>query len=156
MKKKIVIIGIFFIIIDQLIKQFLVVNNIIYNQVISVIPDFFYLTYVKNTGGAFSILSNNTIFLVLIGFMCIVVFFHYIKNKQTFNNLEIAYLSMILGGIIGNLIDRVFFNGVVDYLGFIFGNYYFPIFNFADILIVIGVGLFILNELKGDTNVKYR
>ena len=57
-----------------------------------------------------------------------------------------------MGGILGNFIDRVVRDGVVDYIGFQFGNYSFPIFNIADMAIVIGVGLALLEMIKGDNH----
>ena len=61
----------------------------------------------------------------------------------------IAY-SILIGGIIGNFIDRIVFSGVYDYIGLIFGNYYYPVFNLADIGIVIGIIMLIIIEIRGD------
>ena len=66
--------------------------------------------------------------------------------------MELIAYSLLIGGIIGNFIDRIVFNGVYDYLGFIFGSYYFPVFNLADIGIVISVLILIVLEIKGDIN----
>lgn len=151
MKKKILILGILFLIIDQLLKQF-ILTNIPYQKVISVIPNFFYLTYVKNTGGAWSILTGNIILLLIIGFLSFIGLLYYLYKKESFSHLEVLYFSFLIGGILGNIIDRLWYQAVIDYLGFIFGKYYFPIFNLADMLIVCGVILFILKELRGDQN----
>ena len=61
----------------------------------------------------------------------------------------IAY-SILIGGIIGNFIDRIVFSGVYDYIGLIFGSYYYPVFNLADIGIVIGIIMLIIVEIRGD------
>ena len=150
MKKKIIIISSIFIIIDQLIK--LLVRNTLMDIEKVIIPNFFYLTGVKNTGGAFSILSNNTILLAIIGIIVVGVLVYYLSKKKSINNIEVVAYSILIGGVIGNFIDRIVFNGVYDYIGLIFGSYYYPIFNLADIGIVIGIILLILLEFKGDKN----
>lgn len=150
MKKRIIIIGSVFILIDQLIK--LLVRNTIMGVEKVIIPNFFYLSGVKNTGGAFSILSDNSIFLAFFSIIVIVLLGMYIYKKKITSNIEMISYSILIGGIIGNLIDRIIFGGVYDYLGFIFGSYYYPIFNLADMGIVIGIILFIILEVKGDKN----
>ena len=149
MKKRFIIISIITVILDQLIK-FIVKTNI--HDEIVVIPKFFYLTCVKNTGGAFSILSNNPYLLAVIGIIVIAGIVTYLIKKKINNNLELIAFSMLTGGIIGNLIDRIVFGGVYDYIGLIFGSYYYPIFNLADSLIVISIGILLIREIKGDKN----
>ena len=137
MKKKIFIFSLIIIIIDFIIKLF-ALNNI---TNICVIPNFFYLTLAKNTGAAFSLLENQTIFFILIGVLVIFYIFNYlIKDKMSY--------IFLTGGIIGNLIDRIIYGYVVDYLRFIIFGYNFPIFNLADICITIGVILLIINMLR--------
>ena len=63
---------------------------------------------------------------------------------------------MIIGGIIGNLLDRIMYHGVIDYLSFQFGSYYFPIFNFADIGITLGVLLLIINTYLMGSDKKWK
>lgn len=121
-----------------------------YQQTFYLIPKFLYFTYVKNTGGAWSIFSNSTWFLLVIGFICIMALSYYIYRKEDFNYLEVIYFGLIIGGILGNFIDRIFHSGVIDYIGFIFGNYYFPIFNIADICIVCGGILLMIDSLRSD------
>ena len=58
--------------------------------------------------------------------------------------------GLVIGGILGNFIDRLIYKGVIDYLGFIFGSYYFPIFNLADICIVIGTFILIIDTVRSD------
>ena len=138
--KKNIILTLIIIFIDQIIKFF--VEK--YLDVITIIPNFFKLTYVKNTGAAFSILNNNTLLIIVITIIVMYILYKYIlKEYET-----ISYLLM--GGIIGNFIDRVFRGYVVDYLDFKILGYNFPIFNFADICIVIGSILLIIIILKED------
>ena len=134
---------------DQLLK-YIVISSISYEEVIRLIPNFLYLTYVKNTGGAFSIFSNNSYLLILIGIICIFGLGYYIYKKKCFNKLEILYFGLIISGILGNFVDRIIRNGVVDYIGIILGNYYFPVFNLADIFIVCGAGLLIIDSFRSD------
>lgn len=151
MKKKIYTLVLLVIIVDQFIKN-IVLTNINLNEIISIIPDFFFFTYVKNTGGAWSIFSNYPFLLTIIGFICIMGLNYYLSKKDKFNKLEIIYYGLILGGMIGNFIDRVIYDGVIDYIGFKFGSYQFPIFNIADITIVIGVLLVLFEIIRSDNN----
>lgn len=150
MEKKLLIVSSVFILLDQLIK-IIVRNSIIVGKEIFIIPKFFYLTNVNNTGGAFSILSNNTYFLVLIGIIATGFIIYFLRNKKLALIEEIAY-GVLVGGIIGNLIDRIIFNSVTDYIGLVFGSYYYPIFNLADIGIVVSIIILIILEFRGEKN----
>lgn len=151
MKKKILIFSTIVVIIDQLIKN-IIISNFKYQDLQYIIPNFFYITKVKNTGGAWSILSNNTNLLLIISIICTLGIIYYLYKKHNLSKLECLYFSLLVGGIIGNLVDRLFYKGVIDYIGLIFGNYYFPIFNFADICIVCGIGLLLIDGWIGEKN----
>ena len=129
------------LILDQMIKLW-IQKSLHLNQQIIIIPHFFALDFVKNTGAAFSILENNTILISIMSVIFILLLNHYIKKEESFTKLSIVSLGLILGGIFGNLIDRVIHHGVIDYLSFTIIQYNFPIFNLADAAIVIGVLLF--------------
>lgn len=150
-KKWILIISSIILVLDQIIKS-VIISFITYQETIHLIPKFLYLTYVKNTGGAWSIFDSNPVFLIIIGLICICCLGFYIYKKNTFNKMEVAYYSLIAGGILGNFVDRIFSSGVIDYIGTIFGSYYFPIFNLADICIVCGAVLLLINSFRGDIN----
>jgi len=150
MKKKIIVFSSILILIDQLIK-FIVKSNISLNTENYLIPKFLYFTNVKNTGGAFSILNNNPILLGVIGICVLILIYYYLKDKKiTF--LETIVYSLLIGGIIGNIIDRIILNYVVDYIGVMIFSYSFPVFNFADICIVISIFILIILEFRGDNN----
>ena len=121
---------------------------------IVIIKNFFNLTYVENTGAAFSILENNTIFLILITFVTLFLIYKFLLKNKEFNKLEIITYSLLIGGIIGNLIDRIVYGYVIDYLEFIILNRHMPIFNFADICIVIGTILFLILTIKEEQNAR--
>ena len=132
------------LIIDQIIKL-LINNNMTLYQQIKIIPKFFTIYYVKNTGAAFSILEDSTILLTIISVIFIVILDRMIKKEKTFTKLSAISLGMIMGGIFGNLIDRIIHHAVIDYLSFQIFKYEFPVFNIADIGITVGVGLLILS-----------
>ena len=138
----IVIIG---FILDRLTKA-IVVNNLslyVYKQV-EVIPNFLYFTYVKNTGGAWSILSNATWLLAIISVLAVVGISYYLFTKKPNMHYFVA-MSLIVSGGAGNLFDRIFYGAVVDFIETYPFGYSFPIFNIADIAIVVGVGFLLLD-----------
>ena len=142
-KIKIVISSIFLIIIDIIIKL-IVSNKLIFNQSIKVINNFFYITYVKNTGVAWSMLSGKINLIVVLTLIIILLLIVYLFKKENYNKYEIIGYSLLLSGAIGNLIDRIIYGYVIDYLDFrILGSNY-PIFNMADMCIVIGLVLIII------------
>lgn len=147
--KKIIRNVVILVLIDLVIKL-LVMNNI-YDSV-NIINNFFSLTYVKNTGAAFSILEGNKIIFIVSALISLFLIYKFLIKGSKINKLnEISY-SLLIGGIIGNMIDRIIYGYVIDYLEFEIFNNYMPIFNFADICIVIGAFLFILETLVGDKN----
>ena len=124
------------IIIDQ-ISKFLIRNNIDLNSSISIINNVFHLTYISNTGSVFGLLKNVAfinIILIVVSFIVIGVLTYYILKLKDEKSLPIA-LGLILGGTIGNLIDRIFFGHVIDFLDFRI----WPIFNVADSAITISI-----------------
>ena len=149
MKKKLCIFSLLFIFVDQLIK-ILISNNIALGKENYIINKLLYITHVHNDGAAFSMFSGNLIFLIIITIISLVaVYFFFIKDK-VLNKLELVLTSMLIGGIIGNFIDRIIYNYVIDYIGVIIFKYYFPIFNFADICIVLSIIGLILLGFKED------
>lgn len=141
--------------IDQ-ISKLLVVNLLTKTDSITIIKNFFYLTYINNDGAAFSILVGKRIFLILIAVLVIVMLIRYIKKNNIQNKLELVSISLIIGGSLGNLMDRVIRGYVIDFLDFKIFNYNFPIFNLADTFIVIGVFLLLLKEIRKENNLDSR
>lgn len=136
----IIIIG---FVLDRLSKQW-ILDSIVGNP-ITVINNFFYIRHLENKGAAFSILQGKAgILAIMTSIVSLVLVYVMIKNKNKFLRLT---LSLILGGALGNLYDRVFRGSVVDFLEFHFGSYVFPSFNVADSLVVVGtilLGIYIL------------
>lgn len=139
------------VLLDQLIKNgLLFFMN--YGQSITIIKNFFNITLIGNTGAAFSILSSNTILLIIISVVVLnVLYFFFIKGKTLTDFEQVSY-GLLIGGILGNLIDRILRMQVVDYLDFNFFGYNFPVFNLADIVIVISMILIVIQIIKGDKN----
>ena len=139
------------VLLDQLIKNgLLFFMN--YGQSITIIKNFFNITLIGNTGAAFSILSSNTILLIIISVVVLnVLYFFFIKGKTLTDFEQVSY-GLLIGGILGNLIDRVLRMQVVDYLDFNIFGYNFPVFNLADIVIVISMVLIVIQIIKGDKN----
>ena len=147
--KKIFVYGLLWLFLDQITK-FLVTSFINLGESIKIISGFFNITYVRNTGAAWSILEGSRSFLILAAFLAIaLVYFFMLKDKRIEKIEEIGY-GLLLGGILGNLLDRVIFGYVIDFFHFTFGNYTFPIFNIADIGIVIGTFIVIFIMIKED------
>ena len=133
-------------VLDQLIKYY-IHKFMELNTSIKVIPNFFTILYVQNKGAAFSILENYGFLIIIISVVFLIILDYFIKKEKSFTKLSIIALGMIMGGIFGNLMDRIIYHSVIDYLSFTIFNYNFPIFNLADIGITVGVSLLIINEL---------
>lgn len=145
--KKLCAFTLIFIICDQLIK-ILITNTLVEYQYIDVIKNIFTITHVHNTGAAFSILSNNVPLLIGISLIALVLIYYYILRNIKYTKLDITIYSLLIGGIIGNLVDRVIHGYVIDYLSIKIFNYNFPVFNLADIGIVISVFLLFIKTFK--------
>lgn len=146
-EKIIYLLTLFFCSIDLISKAIILkTGNILLNKV--VIKDFFTIVLTKNTGAAFSFLTGYNWLFIVIGILVLVIFIKYYIYKKEHNNLEIISYSLLLGGILGNLIDRIINSYVVDFLSFKIFGYNFPVFNFADTFIVVGVILMIINEIR--------
>jgi signal peptidase II len=146
--KKIIIISIIILIIDQ-ISKIIISTFIPLNNSLNVIKNFFKLTYVNNEGAAFSILTNQRILLIMISFLALAFIIKNLKEFKVNPRNNIAF-GLLIGGICGNLIDRLFLGYVRDFLDFKIFNYNFPVFNISDSAIFIGVVLIIIAIIKGE------
>lgn len=148
MSKKIYITAIIIFIIDQ-ISKVVISTYLSLNETIRVIKNFFYITYINNTGASFGILKNSKVLLILLSIIALIILVRYTNSfKNTKNN--ILGLGFLMGGIIGNLADRLLFGYVRDFLNFYIIGYDFPIFNIADIFIVLGVFILIISIIRGE------
>lgn len=126
---------------DQLTKH-LISSSMRINESTQVIKDFFYITYVENTGAAWSMFQGGRWFFVAVtSVMIVVLAILLIKNS---NMLFRISASMIIGGGLGNLVDRIKTGSVVDFIDLYFGSYSFPVFNISDSFVSIGTVLLCL------------
>lgn len=127
------------VLIDQAIKYF-VMSNVDLNETFYTLNinghDLFSITHVRNEGAAWSILEGKTVLLVTIAAIAIFIVLFLIASGKFKLKFEVIMLSLIMAGGIGNLIDRIKYREVIDYIRTDFID--FPIFNFADICVVVG------------------
>ena len=145
MKKISVIILVSSLFLLDILIKFLVSN---YLTSVTVIDNFFSLTYVLNNGAAFSIMASQTFLIILITLLCLAFVVYELKKNLNDRVQSIAY-SLILSGLLGNFVDRLIDGYVIDYLSFKIFNYNYPVFNLADILIVVGVFIILIKEIGG-------
>ena len=119
---------------DQLFKN-LIIEKVMFKTNIEVIKNFFYITYVENYGIAFGLFKNKNLFFLITNSIIILALFYIIYRYNNRNIFFTVCLALIAGGAIGNLIDRLKYGYVVDYLQFTF---FPPVFNLADAAIVCG------------------
>lgn len=139
------------VLIDQLSKA-IILKRLPLHDSISVIPGFFNLTFIFNPGGAFGFLANqhsslrHVFFLGVTSMAICFIFFLYRKIHRSHVLLSTA-LALIIGGAVGNLIDRLRFEKVIDFLDFYLGRYHWPAFNVADSAISVGMVIFVYHLL---------
>ena len=141
------------VLLDRWTKHIVAQRNALYAH-IQVIPGFFRLTHTENTGAAFSLFADSTapwktgLLIAFSGIALVVVSVLLWKNHHTHVATGIG-LSLIMGGALGNLWDRLARGRVVDFLLFYVKRYQWPVFNLADSAIVVGAGLLVLEILFG-------
>ncbi|WP_066365146.1 signal peptidase II [Neobacillus fumarioli] len=147
------LIALFVILLDQLTK-WLIVKNMFYGESIPVIDHVLYITSHRNRGAAWGILQGQMWLFYVITIIVIVAITYYLRKAAKGKPLFGMSLALMLGGAIGNFIDRVFRKEVVDFIHtYIFG-YNFPVFNIADSALVIGVALLIIQMLLDERGTK--
>lgn len=152
MRVIIFIASILLVLIDQLFK-YLVSSSMTLYESVKVIPNFLSITYVENDGGAFSILPGGRWFFILIGIIVLYFIIRFIMLDSRVTKFDKISYTLVLSGIIGNLFDRIFYGKVIDYIDFNLFGYDAPIFNFADICIVVGAFMIVIILLvRGDSD----
>src|SRR5574344_762059 len=143
----ILIVSIIVILLDQGIK--IAITNIGLNNSIVIIKKIFSFTYVNNYGAARSILEGSRLLLIILAIaILLVIYIGFIKDKKLTKIKNISY-GLLIGGIVGNLLDRIIHGYVIDYLDFNILGYNYPIFNLADSCIVISIFILICLNFKG-------
>lgn len=141
------------IIVDQLTK-YAVANYMEIGDRLTVIPNFFTLTSHRNTGAAFSILEGKLDFLLIVTIFALGFFVYLIEQYRKTDKWLVISLAFMLGGAIGNFIDRLVSGEVVDFFAFQFGSYHFAIFNIADIALSLGMVAFAICLIFADRQEK--
>jgi signal peptidase II len=142
------------LVLDQVTKQW-VVNTFYLYESVNVLP-FFNITYVQNLGAAFSFLADQggwqRWFFTAIAAIASIVFFVWMMNTPKQNKVLGAAFALMLSGALGNLIDRVLYGYVIDFLDFYVNTNHWPAFNVADSAIFIGAALMIIDSFKKEKN----
>lgn len=157
MKKIKYVIMIFLVFSIDQISKLIISNSINLNGSVEVIKNFFSLTYVKNKGAAFGMFSSYTIIISLISVLILIYLLFELFRSKSEEKLTNYSLSLIIGGLIGNLYDRVFLGCVRDFFDFTLFSKGFAIFNVGDAFIVIGCFMFIISvflEVKNENSSK--
>jgi signal peptidase II len=141
------------VIADQVTKH-IILREVGLHATIPVIPGFFHITHVQNPGGAFGFLANQgplvrgVLFLAVSTLAVGLVLWFYHRTPPTHRWLASGF-ALIIGGAVGNLIDRVRFGKVIDFLDFFIRDWHWPAFNVADSAITVGITIFIIHVIWG-------
>jgi len=156
-KTKLVLVWLAIILISDQLTKFIVDQSMPLHHSIPVIDNFFNLTYIRNTGAAFGFLAGSAAafrlpFLIVFSLVAIGFVVAMLRRLPERETGLITALVFILGGAIGNLIDRLAYGEVIDFLDFYWGRYHWPAFNVADSFISVGVCItvFYLVKAKGE------
>lgn len=150
-KEKIYSIGCILLMVDQLLKL-LVRSKVPLLDEITVIPNFFSIYHIENKGAAFSLFGGATIVLIVISILVLLFLDRYVLIEKKMTKWRIFSLGIIVGGVVGNLIDRILYGAVVDFLAIDIFGYGFPVFNIADIGITIGFLTLAVGIIRRDSN----
>ncbi len=148
MNKKILIIATIILALDQ-ISKIIASIYLKLNTSLKVIPHFFYLTLCHNYGAAWGIFKDYKVLIIIGTLLAIILIYHFIFCFKTNKRNNLAF-GLLIGGLAGNLIDRLIYGYVRDFLDFYLFKYDYPVFNIADIAIVIGIILLIYAVFKGE------
>ncbi len=140
------LVAILVILLDQGTKEW-VRGSFSLHESVPVIPGFFHLTYIRNTGAAWGIFSDQNLALAGLAFAMLVALVLFRRRFLPPGRPHRIALGLLCGGIVGNLFDRLRLDYVVDFLDFFHRGWHFPAFNVADSAICIGVGIYVLGTL---------
>jgi len=162
--KRLALISVGLVAIDQLLKSVLLLmltgtvpfmgaafDIVPYPYMVAHVVEFFNIVFTWNPGTAFSLfraLGESAPIVITVITAAIIGMIVFMAKKESHHASRVTPYALIIGGAIGNLIDRIRFGAVVDYLDFHIGAWHYPAFNFADICICIGVALYVWNMIK--------
>ena len=148
MNRKIFAISVIVFVADQITKNVLA-TVLILNKDIVIIKDFFYITLTNNYGVAWSMFRDKSTFIIIGTILALALIYRYMYAFRM-NKRNIIAFGLLTGGILGNFVDRILQGYVIDFLNFYMWGIEFPIFNIADIAIVIGIFLLMYAILKSE------
>ena len=139
------------VILDQATKQ-VITHTLSVHENFEVIPGFFSVTHIRNTGGAFGLLAGKvtvvrTLFFLAVSVLALGIVFYFYSTFTPGKPWLAAAFALIFGGALGNLIDRLRFGEVIDFLDFYIGSVHWPAFNVADSAISVGAGILFFSVL---------
>jgi signal peptidase II len=142
------------VVIGDQITKWIILDRLDLYHAIPVVPGFFNITHVQNPGGAFGFLAQQSplirgIVFLLMSFLAVCLIFWLYRQTPSTHRLLAAGFALIFGGAIGNLIDRLRFGRVVDFLDFYIGKWHWPAFNVADSAITVGITIFLVHVVLG-------
>lgn len=144
MKFKHIVVILVVLIVDQAVK-FGIHASMALGESIRVIPGFFRITYLQNTGAAWSMLEGKMVFFYIVSIVFLIAMVYFYRSTPTSDTRTQFGILLMVGGTLGNFIDRLLFQHVRDYIDVIVFGYDFPVFNIADASLCIGVGVIILS-----------
>lgn len=145
MNRKMVIISTIILLFDQVVKSIIQIGNVHFN----IIGNFLRLNYYQNTGAAWSILQGKTVTLIVISIIMLILVYSMSFSYEEAKINDVSF-GLLFGGIVGNLVDRIFYGFVRDFIDINIFGYNFPVFNIADMAIVIGVIILVISTIKGE------
>ena len=148
MNKKVFAVSVMTLLIDQVSKG-LIDAYFAFEKQVPILKHFFNITNCHNEGAAWSIFTNQKVFILIFTFLALLLIYRYLYVFKLNTRNNIAF-GLLIGGIVGNLVDRVLFGYVRDFLDFYIISYDYPVFNFADVAIVVGVFLLFIAIFKGE------
>lgn len=149
--KMLVVISVVTIVMDQ-VSKWIILESLNMYQTIPVIPGFFNITHIHNPGGAFGFFADQSpgvrsFVFIFVSFLALGFIFYFYKNTPATHKMLAGGFALIFGGAVGNMIDRIRFGTVVDFLDVYINNLHWPAFNIADSAISIGMAIFIYHVL---------
>jgi signal peptidase II len=140
------------VIILDVITKMIIVKQVAHHEIIKVLP-FINIVHIKNKGAAFGLFAGlGNIFFIIISIIAILFIVYYLRTVQ--KRMEIISLSLVLGGAVGNFIDRIRLGKVTDFIDFHVNSWHWPSFNVADSALTVGIILFLWANIFGSGHIK--
>jgi len=148
--KGIIFFGLIFAFADQMLKIILSAKLTLHKSFL-LINDLLYLNLTHNTGAAFGLFQGSRVLLIAIAIFAVIVVYLMAANEEVLTDGNIFTYALLIGGILGNMVDRIVHGYVIDYISITVGKFSFPVFNFADICITLSIVILILGTIFGST-----